>query len=543
MQLQAFLDVRQARKLKLKKLIRVVIALLFIVGVMLYTSMHASGIEHRTLLVVAAIFGGYMAMNIGANDVANNVGPAVGSGALSLMGAIIIAAIFEASGALIAGADVVGTIRKGIIDPELIANTQTFVWIMMAALLAGALWLNLATAMGAPVSTTHSIVGGVMGAGIAAAGFAIVNWVTMGKIAASWVISPILGGVIAALFLYIIKKNVIYQENKIEAAKKWVPIYIAIMTWAFGSYLIVKGLKHIVKVPLPVAIVIGFFLALGLYFFLKPRIAKKAQTLPNERESINKLFTIPLVFSAALLSFAHGANDVANAVGPLAGISDALMRGEFGQKAPIPLWVMMVGALGIALGLALYGPKLIKKVGSEITELDPIRAFCIALAAAITVIVASALGLPVSSTHIAVGGVFGVGFLREYLAKKKQQLQNLEEKLEEEFKEAHLQRELEKLEEYTKALEALGDPKKADPFLVKALMEKINREKKVIASLVDGEIKLSKIEKKAIKAVKKYELVERGALKMIVAAWIITVPAAGLLAAMIYYMLRGMMLP
>ena len=543
MELRHIPEVKRAKKYDIKDTVRVLVALLFILAVMAYASMHASGIEHRTLLVVAAIFGGYMAMNIGANDVANNVGPAVGSGALTLTGAIIIAAIFEATGALIAGADVVGTIRKGIIDPQMIANTQVFVWIMMAALLAGALWLNLATAIGAPVSTTHSIVGGVMGAGIAAAGFSIVNWATMGKIAASWVISPVLGGAIAALFLYIIKKNVIFKENKVEAAKFWVPLYIAIMSWAFGSYLIVKGLKHIVKVPLPLAVMIGFFIAVAIYLFVKPLIAKKAQTLANERESINKLFTIPLIFSAALLSFAHGANDVANAVGPLAGISDALFSGEFGKKAPIPFWVMAVGAIGISIGLALYGPKLIKKVGSEITELDQIRAFCIALAAAITVIVASALGLPVSSTHIAVGGVFGVGFLREWLMKKEEQHKKEEEDLIEEFKEAHIERELEKLQEYTRALEALGDPKKADPFLVKALIEKINREKAVIAKLVDGEIKLTKIEKKALKAVKKYELVERNALKMIVLAWIITVPAAGVVAAMIYYTIRGMMLP
>ncbi|BCD59867.1 MULTISPECIES: inorganic phosphate transporter [unclassified Nitratiruptor] len=543
MDLGLYPEVKRAKKFDLKDAVRVVIALLFILGVMLYVSMYAKGIEHQTLLVVAAIFGGYMAMNIGANDVANNVGPAVGSGALSMMGAIVIAAIFEAAGALIAGADVVGTIRKGIIDPNLIANTQVFVWLMMAALLAGAIWLNLATAIGAPVSTTHSIVGGVMGAGIAAAGFAAVSWPTMGKIAASWVISPLLGGAIAALFLYVIKKNVIFQENKIEAAKKWVPLYIAIMSWAFGSYLIIKGLKHIVKVPLPTAIVIGFFIALGIYFFVKPLIVKKADRLENDRESINILFTIPLIFSAALLSFAHGANDVANAVGPLAGISDAIMSGDFGKKAPIPLWVMMVGALGIAIGLALYGPKLIRKVGSEITELDQIRAFCIALAAAITVIVASALGLPVSSTHIAVGGVFGVGFLREYLMRLEDKVKQEEERLKEEFQKAHIEEELEKLSEYKRALEALGDPKKADPFIVKALIEKINREKEVIAKLEHGQIKLTKIEKKALKALKKYELVQRSALKMIVAAWLITVPAAAVLAAMIYFMIRGIMLP
>lgn len=543
MDLKYIPEVKRARKFDIGDGVRIVIALLFIIGVMVYASMHVGGIEHRTLLIVAAIFGGYMAMNIGANDVANNVGPAVGSGALSLMGAIFIAAIFEAAGALIAGADVVGTIRKGIIDPSMIADTQTFIWIMMAALLAGAIWLNLATAMGAPVSTTHSIVGGVMGAGIAAAGFSMVNWGTMGKIAASWVISPALGGAIAALFLYIIKKNVIFKDDKITAAKKWVPIYIAIMSWAFASYLIVKGLKHLIKVPLPLSIVIGFGIAVAIYLFVKPLIAKKASSLPNERESINSLFTIPLIFSAALLSFAHGANDVANAVGPLAGISDAIMSGEFGKKAPIPLWVMMVGALGISLGLALYGPKLIKKVGKGITELDQIRAFCVALAAAITVIVASALGLPVSSTHIAVGGIFGVGFLREYLMRLEAKERRSEEELKEEFKKARLEEEMEKLAEYERALAALGDPKKADPFLVKALVEKINREKAVIAELIDGEIKLTKIEKKALKALRKYELVQRGALKMIVAAWIITVPAAAVLAAMFYFMIRGMLLP
>jgi len=543
LELKHYPEVKRAKKFDIKDAGRVAIAFLFILGVMWYASVYASGIEDRTLLIIAAIFGGYMAMNIGANDVANNVGPAVGSGAISLMGAIVIAAIFEAAGALIAGGDVVGTIKKGIIDPNLIANTRVFIWIMLAALLAGAIWLNLATAMGAPVSTTHSIVGGVMGAGIAAAGFSIVSWSTMGKIAASWVISPVLGGIIAAGFLYVIKKNVIFKENKIEAAKRWVPIYIAIMSWAFSSYLIVKGIKHIVKVPLPLAVTIGFAIAVGIYLFVKPVIAKKANKLANDRESINTLFTIPLIFSAALLSFAHGANDVANAVGPLAGINDAIMSGEFGKKALIPLWVMLVGALGISIGLALYGPKLIKKVGSEITELDQIRAFCIALAAAITVIIASALGLPVSSTHIAVGGVFGVGFLREYLMKLEDKEKKSEEELIEEFKEAQLEKEMEKLKEYERALESLGDPKKADPFVVKALIEKINREKAVIAKLVDGEIKLTKIEKKALKAVRKDKLVKRSALKMIVAAWIITVPAAAILAAMFYFMIRGILLP
>ncbi len=539
MDLKTYPDIKKARKFDLKDAMRIAIGFLFILGVMIYVSINSSGIEHNTLLIVAAIFGGYMAMNIGANDVANNVGPAVGSGALTLFSAIIIAAIFESMGALIAGGDVVGTIKKGIIDPSLIADTQTFIWIMMAALLAGAIWLNLATALGAPVSTTHSIVGGVMGGGIAAAGFSIVSWGTMGKIAASWVISPILGGAIAAAFLYAIKKTIIFQKDKIEAAKKWIPIYISVMSWAFATYLVLKGMKHLVKIHILPALGIGLVIAIGIYFVIKPLIQKQADKLDNNRESINSLFTIPLIFSAALLSFAHGANDVANAVGPLAGISDAIMSGSIAKKASIPLWVMMVGALGISIGLALYGPKLIKKVGSEITELDQARAFCVALAAAITVIIASWLGLPVSSTHIAIGGVFGVGFLREYLMK----INKKEEELVEDIKKVHLDTEMEKLKEYERALESLGPLKKADPFVVKTLIEKINQEKNIIAKIVDGEVKLTKIEKKALKAVKKYELVKRSALKMIVAAWIITVPAAAILAAMFFFMIRGILLP
>ncbi len=539
MDLKSYPEVKRARKLDMKDVGRIAVSLVFILGIMIYTSINSSGLEHNTLLIVAAIFGGYMAMNIGANDVANNVGPAVGSGALTLFSAILVAAVFEAMGALIAGGDVVGTIKKGIIDPSLIADTQTFIWIMMAALLAGAIWLNLATAMGAPVSTTHSIVGGVMGAGIAAAGFSIVSWGTMGKIVASWIISPVLGGVIAASFLYAIKKTIIFQEDKIEAAKKWIPIYISVMSWAFLTYLVLKGMKHLVKVHILPALGIGLVGAIIVYLVVKPLVLKQAVKLENSRASINKMFTIPLIFSAALLSFAHGANDVANAVGPLAGISDAIMSGSISKKASIPLWVMMVGALGISLGLALYGPKLIKKVGHEITELDQARGFCVALAAAITVIIASWLGLPVSSTHIAIGGIFGVGFLREYLMK----IDKKKDRLMEDFKEVHLDTEMEKLKEYERALESLGPLKKADPFVVKTLMEKINQEKNIIAKIVDGEIKLTKIEKKALKAVKKYELVKRSALKMIVAAWVITVPAAAILAAMFFFMIRGILLP
>jgi PiT family inorganic phosphate transporter len=465
-------------------------------------------------------------MNIGANDVANNVGPAVGSKALTMFWAIVIAAIFEASGALIAGGDVVKTIKKGIIDPAMIANPQVFIWAMTAALLSAALWLNFATKVGAPVSTTHSIVGGVMGAGIAAAGFSIVDWGTMGKIAASWIISPVLGGLIAAGFLYYIKKNIVFKEDMITSAKKFVPILVGIMSTAFATYLMLKGIKKIVKIDFPTALAIGSVIGIAIWYFVKPRIAQSADKMSNSRDSVNSLFTIPLIFAAALLSFAHGANDVANAIGPLAAINDAVMSGgeHFGGKVGIPLWVMGVGAFGIAIGLALYGPRLIKTVGSEITELDQMRAFSIAMAASITVIIASQLGLPVSSTHIAVGGVFGVGFLREYLdSSESKWLQDIKEQ----FK-TH-KKELEALKDEFKTLDAKESKSKEEYERVIELFK-----------LIDEKEDLLKDEKKEYKGAKKIKYVKRDAVKKIIAAWVITVPAAATLSAAVFYMIKGM---
>jgi PiT family inorganic phosphate transporter len=425
MELERIHEIEQAIGVNRKEVLRLGISILFIVGIILYVSSRG---EVSPMLIVAGMIGGYMALNIGANDVANNVGPAVGSRALTLVGAIAIAAIFEASGALIAGGDVVSTIKKGIIDPATINDTDVFVWLMMAALLAGALWLNIATAIGAPVSTTHSIVGGVLGAGVAAV----------------------------------------------------------------------------------------------IYSISKPWVARKSSRQSNDKQGVNSLFTIPLIFAAALLSFAHGANDVANSVGPLAAINDALATGDISTKASIPMWVMMVGAIGISLGLALYGPKLIRTVGSEITELDQMRAFCIALSAAITVIMATQLGLPVSSTHIAVGAIFGVGFLREYLKKNYARMV-------EQIQLHHLGRDKTDVEQFLEDFQSAN-------LEVKSLMLQQLKEHSVDADL-------SKKERRGLKRVYHHELVKRSALLKIIAAWIITVPVSGLMAAMLFFMLRGMMLP
>ncbi len=501
------------------------LALLFIVLVFFWSYTTHEGLPNNTFLVLGAVFGAYMAMNIGANDVANNVGPAVGSKAMTMMWAIIIAAVFEALGAFIAGGDVVKTIKKGIIDPALISDPEVFIWVMSAALLSAAIWLNFATAIGAPVSTTHSIVGGVMGAGIAAAGFSIVAWGTMAKIAASWVISPLLGGIIAAAFLFFIKKKIMYKKDMVQSAKIIVPYLISVMTFVFSTYLILKGLKKLIKLDLLSAAGIALIIAVIVFVIVKPFIEKAALKLENSRVQVNSLFTIPLIFAAALLSFAHGANDVANAIGPLAAINDAVVNMGVSSKVEIPFWIMGIGALGIAVGLALYGPKLIKTVGSEITELDQVRAFSIAMAAAITVIIASQLGLPVSSTHIAVGGVFGVGFLREYLdSSESKMISQMRKRLKRDKKI------LNSLESELFKIENIEKKSKSDYQRIVELYK-----------LIDNNIEVVKEDKKQFKSAKSVKYVKRDAVKKIIAAWVITVPAAALLSASVFFMIKGIM--
>ena len=404
----------QALAYTARPLVALGVALVFVALAGLAAMILMGGQPGWWVVVVAAAIGAYMAINIGANDVANNMGPAVGARAVTLGGAIVIAAICETAGALLAGGDVVSTVSRGIITPESVAAPDVFVWAMMAALLAGALWINLATWLGAPVSTTHSIVGGVMGAGVAAAGFAAVNWPTMGKIAASWIISPVLGGVMAALFLAVVKNRVIYREDKIAAARSWVPLLIGIMGGVFATYMALKGFSRLVKLSLGEALLIGVAVGVPLGLVMRPVIRRQSEGMENRTKSLKRLFAIPLVFSAALLSFAHGANDVANAVGPLAAIVHSIQDGSGSDRVTIPMWVMLIGGIGLSVGLVLFGPKLIHLVGSEITKLNAMRAYCVALAAAVVVIIASWLGLPVSSTHIAIGGIFGVGFYREW---------------------------------------------------------------------------------------------------------------------------------
>ncbi|MDI3512588.1 MAG: inorganic phosphate transporter, PiT family [Betaproteobacteria bacterium] len=506
-------------------------SIIFLLLVGLYASLTGANVAGLSssavwLLIIAAVVGGYMAMNIGANDVANNMGPAVGSGAMTMGWAILVAAVFEAMGAIIAGGEVVGTIKGAIIDLKQIPDAAQFAWLMFAALLAGAMWLHLATAIGAPVSTTHSIIGAVMGAGIAAGGWGLVNWGTIGNIVLSWVISPLSGGLIAAGFLYLIKRSITYRTDMTEAATRVVPWLIAAMAWAFGTYMLLKGLGQLVKVGFWVAVVAGGVFALVVWALVKGPIAARARHLENSKDGVNRLFVWPLVCSAALLSFAHGANDVANAVGPLAAIYEAVKAGAVATKAATPMWIMVLGAIGLAAGLSLYGAKLIRTVGKEITELDNMRAYSIAMAATLTVIVASQLGMPVSTTHISIGAVFGVGFLRELLKVNYAKMENV-------VRAGHQGEDRAEVESYLTRFEAAEVSEKKRML---AEMKKRAKAREIAVGAV-----FDKREQKAFKKAYKKEIVKRSAVLRIVAAWIVTVPATAVLAAILYHIVAAVL--
>ncbi|MDP2264688.1 MAG: inorganic phosphate transporter [Hydrogenophaga sp.] len=506
-------------------------ALAFLLAIGVYASLtgaHVAGLSSASvwLLIISAVVGGYMAMNIGANDVANNMGPSVGSGALTMGWAILIAAVFEALGAIVAGGEVVGTIKGGIIDSKQITDPTTFAWIMFSALLAGALWLNLATAIGAPVSTTHSIIGAVMGAGIAAGGWGLVNWATIGNIVVSWLVSPLSGGALAAFFLYVIKRSITYRSEMTVAASRTVPWLIAIMAWAFGTYMLLKGLGQLVKMDFWVALPAGAVIALVVWALVRKPVARLAQRQENSKQGVNRLFTWPLICSAALLSFAHGANDVANAVGPLAAIYEAVKSGAIATKASTPLWVMLLGALGLAVGLALYGARLIRTVGKEITELDNMRAYSIAMAATITVIFASQLGMPVSTTHVTIGAVFGVGFLRELLKVN-----------------------YAKMEAVVFAGHQGGDRAEVEAYLKRFESAEVQEKKRMLADMkrrtkqreaAEGAV-FDKNERRALKKAYKKEIVKRSAVLRIVAAWIVTVPATAVIAGVLFHIVAAVL--
>ena len=382
-------------------------------------------------LLLATIFAIYMAINLWANDVANNMWPAVWAKAISLGWAIVIAMIFEAAWALIAGGDVVNTIKWWIIDPSQFKDGIQFIAIMLATLLWAAIWVNTATFLKAPVSITHAILWGLIWAWITAWGLEVVDWHVMWKVAGALVIAIFMGAFIAAGIYISIRKTILKQKNKWQAAKHWVPVYVSIMTLVFSLYLILKWFKHKlapVKDFLALhhfdfttsAIFVSIVIAVIVYTSMIVNFKnKKKKYFEDSKDFVNELFNTPLIFAVALLSFAHWANDVANAIWPLAAINDIVSHaGSTIAKASIPIWVMLIWALSLSFGLAVFGGRLIKTVWKSITKLDQTRAYSIALSAAITVIIASAMWIPVSTTQIALGWIFGIWLYRQYLKNK-----------------------------------------------------------------------------------------------------------------------------
>jgi PiT family inorganic phosphate transporter len=360
-----------------------------------------------------------MTWGIGANDVANAMGTSVGSGAITVKQAIIIAAIFEFAGAFLAGGKVTSTIRKGIIDPAPIAaNPELLVYGMLAALLAAAIWLMIATTRGWPVSTTHSIVGAIVGFAIAGIGMDAVKWDKIGQIAASWVVSPILGGLIALLLMLSIRKLILNADNPFESAKRWGPLYVFLVGWIVSLVTLFKGLSHLDLHLTTSQSFIGATV-FGVVVAIIGKLMINRVTLQPEADrdfhfaSVERVFVPMMIFTACAMAFAHGSNDVANGIGPMAAVVSIVQSGgQVAQKASLPLWILILGGAGIVIGLATMGYRVMQTIGTRITELTPTRGYCATLAAASTVVLASKTGLPVSTTHIAVGAVMGVGLAR-----------------------------------------------------------------------------------------------------------------------------------
>ena len=370
-------------------------------------------------LILACIFGLFMAWGIGANDVANAMGTSVGSGAITIKQAVLIAAVFEFAGAFLAGGQVTKTIRKGIIDAELLSATpELLVYGMLASLLAAGIWLLVASKFGWPVSTTHSIVGAIVGFAAVGIGVEAVHWNKVGTIVMSWIISPALAGAVSYWLFRSVQKLILNRDDPFESAKKIVPFYVFLTGFIIALVTMFKGLKHVglemsTAESYSAAVVFG----LVIMFLSKISINKLKMDPKADKDfhfaNVERVFGVLMVVTACAMAFAHGSNDVANAIGPVAAIVGIVQSGgEIAQKSILPIWVLILGGMGIVAGLLMYGRRVMATIGKNITELTPSRGFAATLAAATTVVFASGTGLPISTTHTLVGAVLGVGLAR-----------------------------------------------------------------------------------------------------------------------------------
>ncbi len=369
-------------------------------------------------ILLAGALGLFMAWGIGANDVANAMATSIGSKALTIKQAVLIAAIFEFSGAFLAGGQVTSTIRKGIIDSTAVAQSpDLLIYGMLASLTAAGLWLVIASRAGWPVSTTHTIVGAIVGFAMVGIGMDAVMWARVGTIVISWVVSPVVSGILAFILFRSVQKFILNTDNPIANAKKYVPVYIFATGFMIALVTLFKGLKHVglefsTAQSYGIAFVVGLVvMACGIFYISRIKI-DPLDDKDFHYANVEKIFSVLMVVTACSIAFAHGSNDVANAVGPMAAVISIANEGVVTQNSAMPVWVLLVGGVGIVLGLAMYGKKVIATVGQKITELTPSRGFACGLAASTTVVIASSTGLPISTTHTLVGAVLGVGLAR-----------------------------------------------------------------------------------------------------------------------------------
>jgi len=377
--------------------------------------------DHGQLyLILAVIFAFFMAWGVGANDVANAMGTSVGSKAITLNQAILIAAVFEAAGALLAGGQVTDTIRSKIIDAALFTNSpNVLIDGMLASLLAAGSWLLIATRFGWPVSTTHSIIGAVIGFALVVLGTHAIYWGQVVDISLSWIITPVIACAVAYLLFRSVQYLIFHRKDPIRKARIFVPWYIFLVTMVLSSVTLLSGFKHLgfhltMWEGTGVSVAISLLaMVIGAFALRRIQDASDGSTRHQQYQVLEKFFGILMIFTACAMAFAHGSNDVANSIGPLAAIVGIVKSGgSVLAHSPIPVWILALGAVGIVLGLATYGYRVIATIGSEITQLTPSRGFAAQLATASTVVLASGMGLPVSTTQTMVGAVLGVGFAR-----------------------------------------------------------------------------------------------------------------------------------
>jgi PiT family inorganic phosphate transporter len=460
------------------------------------------------LLVGAVLGAGYLALNIGANDGANHIGTAVGSGALTLGAALLLASIGELGGALLAGDAVNTRLREGLFETSLLNAQTQFATVLLSGILAAGLWLHVCTAMRIPVSTTHSVIGGLVGASISAQGWSSVRWGEIGSIALGWTATPVAAALVSGLVLFLIERTITQKPNLVGAARIRVPALITLLALLLADYFFLElapsdwrlSRQHLLA---------SAAVAVAAFLIAQPLINRASQQIKNNRQGVNQLFTVPLIFAAGFFAFAHGANDVANIAAPLAALTEIASDGTLPERAPA--WVLGISAIGIAVGLALYGSRVVQTVGSEITEIDKLRAFCIAFSAALVVAAASHFGFPVSTTHTLVGSILGVGLLREYLKLNERKT----------------------LEKVRKCY--IGeDPKALETFLQRFQGATLGRKREMLEALYRqrGNVRLTRKDLQRMDQLYRRQLVKRSLVRRILIMWVLTIPvSAGLGAA------------